>query len=301
MHATFRAHVLAPARYRFALPVLLTLVMAPPAHAQLGGLVKKAKAAATGEAARRSGATAALDGEVVAFNDVVLELTDDRLTQVIRGLQASQANASSSSRAVLVTRRDDLANQAADLLQANSTQIDDHNRKLWQVERCRNEAFARRSDARNAQMQQKAMTDAGFRAKVMALTTRLAEAQRKGDTAAYKTLESEARELSGEGKADTVAVDAACGPLPAKHPIDVKIQALQAQVSDLNDQIRSAEQQATEDEAKAAGMNAQQFAMARERIIMYLARVKSNSKQRGFTMVELKALESQRSTLAGLV
>jgi hypothetical protein len=302
MHATFRAHAPARARYRIAaLPLLLTFAFVPRSEAQLGGLVKKAKAAATGEAARRSGATAVLEGQPVAFNDVILELTDARLAQVIQGLQAGQANASAGSRTALVTKRNDLANQAAALMESHGKQIDDHNKKLWQVERCRNEAFAERNTARNAQVQKRAMTDAAFRDKIIALTTQLAQAQAKGDTAAYKALETQARALSGEGKADTVAVDAACGPLPAKHPIDVQIQALQAQASDLDDQIRNAEQQAAEDEAKAAGMNVQQFAMARERIIMYLARVKSNSQQRGFTTTELKALESQRSTLAGLV
>lgn len=296
-HASARpaVHVLIPVL--FALPLLL---LALPAHAQLGGLVRKAKSAATGEASRRSGATAALEGQDVAFDDATLELTPELLDQVIRGLQAGQAANTGQLIVALADERDKLANEAADLHSKHGTAIDAHNGRRSDVDRCRDDAFRVQGDAREKALQQRALTDPAFRAKVMAMTMKLGEAQAKSDTTALRTFEREFRILSGENKADTARVDSKCGAAIPPHAMDLRIQSLHAQARELDQKVRDVEQQATEDEAKAAGMTVRQFGMARERIVMYLARVKANSQQRGLTSTELKALEARRSTLAGL-
>lgn len=256
MHIQSRARAVADPAHITAIIALPLLLLAVPLQAQFGGLVKRARAAATGEVSGRSGARAGLEAESVAFNSVVLELTDERLDLVIRGLQAGKAPNVASTQLALANERDKLTTEAGDLANAHSTAIDAHNRARWQVDRCRNDAFQARNDARQKGLQQKALTDIAFRDKIMALTAKVTEAQMKGDSAALQSIITQVRVLSGESKADTVAVDGSCGAALAPHPMDLRIQALQAQVRQIDDRLRAAEQQAAEDEARAAGVAA---------------------------------------------
>jgi hypothetical protein len=73
--------------------------------------------------------------------------------------------------------------------------------------------------------------------------------------------------------------------------------AIQARIRRLDDQIRQAEQTIASVEAEASGMSPRQFAMARERIEMHLARARSSSPQRGFTATELRALGAKQPQL----
>ncbi len=283
--------------------VAVSLLAIPSlSHAQLGGLVRKAKDKVTRSAEEQSGAAATLEGENVAFNTTIVELTPERLDQVMRGLAVGREKVGGTNgRADLVARRDAAANEAGDLATRHGSEIDAHNQKRWAVERCRNDAFEERGKARDKELQQRAMTDPAFLQRVGDLNLRLAEAQAKGDSAGAAKVMGEFQALRGGTKADTVAVDKTCGVLPALHPADARITALQAQVAQLDQQIRDGETAAAAEEAKASGLEPRAYAMARERIEMYLARAKSNSAQRGFTSNELKALLARRAELQKLL
>jgi hypothetical protein len=295
------AHRRGRAKHARHIGILAALLVAVPVQAQLGGLVRRARDNVAAEAGRRSGASAAMQGESVAFNETIVELDAARLEQVERGLQAGQqALAAPGGRRELAARRDALNNQIAALSSAHGKEIDEYNRRFYDIERCRNDAFRDVSSKRQQEFNQRAMQDPVLQRKIMDLTQRAAEAQAKGDATAYGKLEAEAKAMYGATRADTAVVDGKCGALPAKHPRDAEIAALQKQSNELEQQIRAAEQSITQAEAQASGMTERQFAMARERIEMYLARAKHDSPQRGFSASELKALDARRSQLERL-
>lgn len=297
------SHAVIPGRRASTWLLAASLMVLPSVvHAQLGGLVRKARDKVTRSAAEQSGVAAAVEGDNVTFGEVIVELTPERLDQVMRGLAVGRAKVGGTDgRAALVARRDAAANEAGDLATRHGSEIDAHNQKRWAIERCRNTTFEERGSARDKELSQRAMTDAAFRERVMDLTMKSAEAQAKGDSAAYAKVMSEFRKLRGESRADTVAVDKACGVMPAPHPIDARITALQAEAAQADQQIRDAETAAAAEEAKASGLEPRAYAMARERIEMYLARVKYNSPQRGFTSNELQALMARRTELQNLM
>lgn len=281
-----------------AILLALSVVWASPAAAQLGGLVNKAKDKLVRDAGDKSGANAALEGEPVVFNDVIIELTPATLDKVITGLKASRARlGGASGRQALVAKRDKAADDAAELLNRHGVEIDRHNEKRDRIEQCRNEDLGQREAKRQEDLSQRAMTDPELRDKVMALSMKAAELQSRGDSAGLRDLEKEMRSLTAATKADSAAVDKACGILPARHPMDARIRALQAEQASYDRQIRDLEEAAATEEARASGLPARQFAMARERIEMYLARVKSNSRQHGLTTPELQALNARRADL----
>src|SRR5690348_2529028 len=112
----FRAHLLS--RRGIALAVVVSMGL--PLHiasAQIGGLVKRATKK-VGEQqvdkqvdARAEAVAPSSPGAAPKFDDVTLELTNDRIAQIIRGLSAGRAVLDgangSPSRATLVARRDE--------------------------------------------------------------------------------------------------------------------------------------------------------------------------------------------------
>ena len=108
------------------------------AAAQLGGLVKKARDKVVENQVEKQ-----IDKRVGTappkFDDVTLELSADRLGQVIRGLTAGRAVL--ADRQGLVAQRDAAAQKSADLHDKNNKLISDHTDKRYANERCRNDAM----------------------------------------------------------------------------------------------------------------------------------------------------------------
>jgi hypothetical protein len=300
-HQRHRAGVIVRAAALAALAAAVGTPAIPvtAASAQVGSLLRKTKDKAAAEAARRSGATAALEGEPVAFDDVIVELTDERISSYLAGVRAGDAveQQNAGTLATLQARRVALANQSADLATRHGSEIDAQNDRVRTVERCRDAEMESRTRAHREQLSQRMMSDASLRQKVIAMMQKQGEAVSRGDTAGARKVENELRAMAGEGRADTAAVDQTCGVVPARHPAAAQIAALDAEVASIDAQLRGGEEKAAAAEAAASGFNARQFAMVRERVTMFLARAKGGSPQRGFTPVELRALEARRAEL----
>ena len=283
--------------------VLAALVAVPSiADAQLGGLVRKAKEKVVRDAGDKSGVNATVEGEAVKFGAVTVELTPETLDKVMKGMQVGRNNVDApNGRAALVTKRDKLANDAADIWNSHGNAITAHNDKLRKIDECRRDRFNALEKARNDSLSQKTMTDVAFRDKVMAITMRLAQGQAKGDSTAVSKAMSEMQALTGGSKADTVAVDRACGAALAPLAAETRMHALNDEARQVDQQIRDLETAAAAEEVKASGLQPQQYSMARERIEMYLSRAASNSKQNGFTSTELQALNARRAELQKLM
>lgn len=271
------------------------------ASAQLGGLVKKARDKVVENQVEKQ-----IDKRVGTappkFDDVTLELSADRLGQVIRGLTAGRTVL--ADRGALVARRDAAAQKSADLHDKNNKLISDHTDKRYENERCRNDAMNASSEKRRAvadkevkEWQAKAMSDPAFRDKAVAIAQKMGEAQARGDTAAFRKLAAEMGLKADDPKPDSLAADKACGrPLP-KPVVLVQIDSLDGIAKQLSEEIRKMEEKASATEVKESGLNERQFFMARERIEAYLSSVKYKSQPQGFSATELEALGAQRANL----
>lgn len=284
------------------------------AHAQLGGLVKKAKdrvveQQVANQVEKRVNSAASDPGAPPKFDDVTVELTNDRVSQIIRGLSAGRAVLDgangSPSRAALIAQRDDAANQSADLSQKNAKAIDAYTVKRDASQRCRNDAIhasrekrQQANDQRMKELQTKAMSDPAFREKAIAMAQKMAVAQQKGDTAEVRRLMIELNGGAPESdNVDSLAADKACGSVPAQPAAMVQSEKLNAQANKLTESIRQLEEQAAETEVKESKLSERQYQMARERIEAYLSAMKYNSQPRGFSAGELQALGARRADL----
>ena len=284
------------------------------AYAQLGGLVKKAKdrvveQQVANQVEKRVNPVASDPGAPPKFDDVTLELTNDRISQIIRGLSAGRAVLEgangSPSRATLVAQRDDAARQSADLSQKNAKSFDAYNEKRDASQRCRNDAIhasrekrQQANDQRSKELQAKAMSDPAFREKAMAIAQKMAAAQQKGDTAEVRRLMIELNGGAPESaNVDSLAADKACGSAPAQPAAMVQSEKLNALANKLTEAIRQLEEQAAETEVKESKLEERQYHMARERIEAYLSAMKYNSQARGFSAGELQALGARRAYL----
>jgi len=306
-----RAHTLS----RHGIAVAIVAAVALPTHvasAQLGGLVKKARDKVVEnqvdkQVEKRTGSTSGREAPP-KFDDVTLELTSERVGQIIRGLSAGRAvlegSNGSPSRATLVARRDEAANKSAAISSANNKLISAHYQERSDNQRCRNDAihasYKKRKasdDVRQKEFQAKAMSDPAFREKTMAIAQKMGEAQARNDTVALKKLAAELGVDMNAGAADSIAADKACGREPARPAVLVQVDQLDEQAKALSEQIRQLEEKSAATEVKESGLNERQFHMARERIEAYLSAVKYKAQPGGFSGAELESLGARRADL----
>jgi hypothetical protein len=300
----------ARAASRVAIAAAMVAAIALPAHtasAQLGGLVKKARNKVVENQVEKQIEKRAPDGGAAPkFDDVTVELSTERLAQVIRGMTAGRA--ALSGREALVTRRDAATQKSADLHDKNNKLISDYTDKRYQNERCRNDAMNASREKRSAiaqsemkEWQAKAMNDPAFREKAVAIAQKAGEAQARGDTAAVKKLMAEIGVKADDPKPDSLAADKTCGRTLPKPAVLAQIDSLDGIAKQLSEEIRKVEEKASATEVTASGLTDRQFFMARERIEAYLSSVKYKSKPSGFSPAELEALGARRADLEQLM
>ena len=276
------------------------------ASAQLGGLVKKARDRVVEnqvekQVEKRTG-TSSASAAAPKFDEVTLELTTERVAQMVRGLSAGRAVL--DRRASLVTRRDAAAQKSADLHDKNNKLISDFTDKRYENERCRNDAMNASREKRSAvadkemkEWQAKAMSDPAFREKAVAIAQKMGEAQARGDTVAFRKLATEMGLKADDPKPDSLAADKACGRELPRPVVLAQIDSLDGIAKKLSDDIRKMEEKAAATEVKESGLTERQFLMARERIEAYLSAVKYKTQPGGFSAAEQSALGAQRAEL----
>lgn len=292
------------ARVAVAAALLAAFAAVPAAHAGFGGLTGALKDKAAKVAARKAAdavsPAAAADGGTagsgkVEFNDVVLELTDARLEQFLKGLAAGKPLLKDHH--ALTARKDQMLQEEGQITDKDGPAMDAAREARQRIESCRDEAFGKIRSAREKDMQQRVMSDPDLRAKMMSLAMRVGTAQASGDTTELRKVQQEMEALANPfTRADTLGIDRTCGPLPAMHPSAVRLQKLQDQAAAIDGQLRDMEEKASAAEIEASGMTAPQFGMVRERIEMFLA-APASGPARGFTADERKALAAHRAAI----
>jgi hypothetical protein len=273
--------------------VLLALAAPAAAHAQFGGLVKKAKNAAA-EAAGRTAADKAVD-KVAGSSPAAAAatgrergalpgepLTEQSFAAMLTGLRRADAMmvaAEADNR-----RMGAYSEQSRKIEDAHPREREFFDQKTARIETCQREHLDELSDKRNAAMKKRGeamQNDPAAMARVQSVMLKyaplLAAAQQKADGAEYNRLTAKMTfELTGEDpfaaeKADKASAVKACGTPPARPQWMAQVDSLDGLSKKAAADQRKKEETATEAGAAAAGgIGEAKFALLRERIeILY--------------------------------
>lgn len=280
-----------------ALGLSAALLLPATSHAQFGGLLKKAKKAVSGDSS--SGPASGKPSN--AFGP---ELTAQTFAAVMKGLNAELP---------LKQKRDALAKQVSDILNAHSKLVDSHQAEgdAYQKatndhEQCTDAAWGQIDENRDAAAQKKqqemASNPAGMQKlqqEAMAMSQRFAELMAKGDTAGAQRLQLEfARKSLGiDPKNDTIAVEKKCGKAPAKPAWLRQADSLWARADTLNHQVSDLEATTATRGVQASGMSAVDYNLARERIVNWYYGGDSHTQYQQFGAGERKMLEAHQADI----
>ncbi len=258
------------------------------AEAQLGGLIKKKADQAT---------ITAKGQEQVKFDNVILEITEERVNKLIAAKRAGRQMADVPNGLNAVQAKiTPLDERQAAIYEKHVDDINGWDEKRRDQERCIGEALAALQDQRQA-----AMPDPQTMQKLMELAQALAAAQAKGDTAEVRRLGAEVEKLkSRHSQADSLAAEKQCGASPAPPAIVKEWLDAKAQIEALTNQLHAAESAIRAEEARVSGMDARQNAMLCERVKMYIEQLRNKSRHVGFSDDELKRLANLEQAIKDL-
>lgn len=268
---------------------------ATPAQAQLGGLIKKAAQKAAEKKVEEK-VESAMPATPLAGEPV----TEATLDALLQGLSVE-----------LETR--DNAKQLWTAFEARSRDLTEAERaagnepEVWEkargaVEGCVENSLDRSRDQHEKEAPQKMMMltapgkdNTALIAKLEALGKRMTDAHAKGDIPAYTAAVADYMKMLGFDVAkDSAAAFATCGRIPPKPASVVRIERLKAEVDTLSEKRRVAEVEGEARAAKAAGMPADKYALARERLWVWNEARKRKQASRALTKEE-EALFSARA------
>ncbi len=278
----------------FALAAL-ALAAALPAHAGLGDMMNKAKKSLGASVTPKSSGTDGPPCKEPEFNTTVLELTEERVAKIAEALKLDAP--ADRQRVELQKQQETLRDQMSAINDKYSKEIDAARQKRDKVEDCWRDLLNDAEQKHQEEAQQKMMSDPAARQQMIDLAQQMAKAQQAGDTETMKKLEAKMKGMTGNTHADTVAAQQKCGAMPPLHPQQAKLEALEQQSAQLDEQMRDIDKKLKADHQRTSGLDEAQFAMARERIEMYLARLNSGSKPCGVTETEAKAIQAHRAEL----
>jgi hypothetical protein len=280
----------------------LALGLTPSAEAQFGKITKKAQEAITKDTQRTKPPCA------VEFDSVVVELKSDMLTRVVAGLRASGAvkGRGGMTPREMVSRSGQVSNERAVLLEGRDDDFLRFQDRSIAHGNCMHDAIEQAREERSARMGELIMTAGATNSKLIEDMQRLTMKQQErlaaGDTAGARQAEAElARLAGGDPKADTTKAAATCGRAPAKPAWLVTTDSLNDESNRLLVEARMLEQRADTVGARAAGLDVQQFAMAKERVVAYVRGDGKPGVVGCFTETEHTALDARMSELKGLV
>ena len=288
-------------RTRSTLIAGLTLVLGitTPAEAQFGKITKKAQ-----EAIKKD----STPGCAAKFDSVVIELKQDVLTRVAAGIRASRnlRGRGGMTSEEMVRRSGEASNERAVLLEGRDAEFLRFQDRSRAHGNCMNDAIEQAREERSARFSQlitsSGVSDPKLMQDILRLTTQQQERLAAGDTAGARQAEAElARLAGGDPKADTTKAVTKCGRAPAKPAWLVTADSLNDESNRLLVEARMLEQRADSVGARAAGLNAQQFSVAKERVVAWVQGDGKPGRVGCFTDAERTALDARMSELKELV
>lgn len=244
----------------------LTAICALPAQAQLRGIMqraaKKAAESKVDEKVEEATPVAPMAGDPV---------TEPSLDALLQGLSLELETSAKTKQ--LWTAIQAKAKEVTEAERAAGNEPDVWHKASRDVERCVSSSLEKSDKLHEQEMPQKmmALTSSGNNAPVIAkleaVGKRMRDAQAKNDMPAYmRAMTDYAKILGYDPAQDSVVAFGVCGKLPTKPASMVKLEQLQADVGRLSDERRDLENETDARAAKAAGMPADKYALARERL-----------------------------------
>jgi hypothetical protein len=282
------------------------LVVASPAQAQFGGLIKRAAERAAGKAADKAvdkavdDNTSALPGCTPTFDKETVELTGETLDKLLRGLSAQASAGEKAGRGPLAQERDRVEARIDDLQDDPSMARAKRNQEEWQE--CRMKVWSEGMQKKYSGNPMAMFAgDPDAQRRMRELNERAAAAERKGDTTQAKIIrDSSTYSYLGGAKMtaeDSLAAEKKCGKAPAGSKKEAELDSLRIVRRGLDDKIREIDEDNDDVLYKQSGLTRKQMAMARERIISFLA---SKSTPCGYSKTEIDAIRQRKDALAKL-
>lgn len=290
-----------PAKIAVALTAI-ALAAPTPAHAQFGGLIKKAKEkaaqAAAGSAAQQSMQPASsCGGAAPTFDATTIELNASNLDKVIKALDAVRSAGEKSGRNKLAAQRDGDQARLEELERDPAVSGAESSQREYNE--CRQQAFNEVMQKHVAEKGPGIMAD--YMRAMRTHNDRIAAYRAKGDTAHANALQDSTYTVMvnamGATPQDSVAIDAKCGKPPRPSKRVAERDSLRRVVREEGDSIRVLDENAEDQVRSVSGLTAGQVAAARERILTYL----HNSGACGFTKAEYDAMAARKSELQKLM
>lgn len=290
-------------------------LLAPvPAHAQLGGLMKRAAEKAAQRTAER-----AIDKKVEdnlpppvgcepTFDAQTAELTGERLDKMFVWENEVRARTKdrNSPLAKLYANRDDIQAELDELNEDESLARYEEDVQKWEA--CRTEGRMRLLGKKMAEKGPMAMLNpAGdpefqrLQRESNQMNERADALEAKGDTAKANAVRDSAAARTwsyyGASPADTLAIAKKCGKPPRPSAKAERRDSLEVALRDVNDEIRTEEEKIDLSPRKTTGLTRGQYEAARERIVRFNANSASDGYICGFTKPELQALRERKDKL----
>jgi predicted nucleic acid-binding Zn-ribbon protein len=269
------------------------LAVAPPAHAGLGDMMKKAKDKALQTTSKKVEADSpASDAKCKpVFDEVTLELTDARVQRIIAAFNA--AGKSAAGRPALVEKLNNATDERSALYDKHNEAISKAQEKRVEVEGCYHNGYQTAQQRRAQEYSQRALTDPKLMEKFSKLAAENNAAAAKGDTAAQKRMNDAMAAEYLPTKDDTAQVRKQCGPIPPKSAAEIRMEELDKLTRDLENEIAKLDEKVMKEESDLRGMDGQAWFMALERIHMYMGWKDSKAKNKGDVPCGLTAAETQ--------
>ena len=275
--------VIRPARVTGFISALVLFGL--PAHAQLGGLIKKKLDRATGKEEVQA-------GQPVVFDAVTLEITQERIEKLTAAKRAARKHAEEA--AAYAKQIESLDARQAAIYEKQVNNINGWDEKRRDYERCRDSVLSEIHDRKNAQT-----PDAAVMRRMMELAQAMAVAQQKRDTAEIRKITEQIERTKAPTKADSAEAAKLC-PYPVQPAVVKEWLGLKQQLDSLTNQKQEAESQVAKTEAAMSGMNPRQSAIFCERIKLYVQQLKEKKKHAGFSDDEVKRLADLEQAIKDL-
>lgn len=281
------------------------LVTATPAFAGIGNPLKKLKEKITEKATPQEEPGEAIGDDTVVFDDVVVELTDARLDRIVAAFKAAQV--AGTPRPAAVEKLNKAMEERGNLWEKHGEVIMELERKRGDLDVCYHDGYQEAQERKTQEYSQKALSDPAIRDKFMRAAQEHNAAAARGDSTATAKLNAVLYSEMLPTSADSLEIRKKCGQMPPPTPAETKVAALDKEIAAQTEAIRAIDVKIADAQAKELKMKSEQFAMAMERIQVYMAWKSWKSKNsetkplRGYTQEELDALEKHLEELRGAI
>ena len=287
-----------------ALAVALVFTVSAPASAQFGDALKRGakRAAERAVADRAPGAATTSSSDALAPATYGAPFTADTLSLVLKGLAAERPLL--QRRDAAAERRTEIERQRGELRHSSMEVVDRYRAADRRFSECRsdfmdklNDERAKKSDARARSLAADPIAAKRFQDEIMKFSIEAQQYIARNDTAGLMRAQNAfyAKHLGIDVSGDSAAVRAKCGAEPQQPQALKDDSLLTVRLDSANESVRAIEDSIQVAGARASGLSAERFALARERLMVWKDRRASGAK--GFSAEEHALLEGRREEI----